>query len=348
MGLPNSSRMTPDQNIPQMRLLLQRFDDLILKLGQSHVVETLASRVHVITSQSTSSQSPVPEKDVVLTISALIHGVEVAGLAVLVELLELVTRGVLPLHGKIGVAIGNVPAAEAASRFLERDLNRSFGRVATDTAEDRRADELELLFSRSWRLLDLHQVKLPIDRAFWIFPFTRSGYEFARLVAPDVTLITHWGKGFSQDGKCSDEWVNSIGGTGVTIELGQNGFDPSQIALGIKTVRRAIDVSMRQAHGETVRDEPVPRAPIYTWGEIVPYPSTGRPVLDQGWHNFKMVHAGERLGRFEGSDIKASVSGPVLFPKYPDPLPDGSYGEAPPAAELIRILREIKDSDLPA
>ena len=60
-----------------------------------------------------------------------------------------------------------------------------------------------------------------------------------------------------------------------------------------------------------------------------------------------MVRAGETLGSFGGVDIKAKVSGPVLFPKYPDARPDGSYGEDPPAAELIRILQEISEDDLP-
>jgi hypothetical protein len=343
----NKPVVGPEQHIPKVRALLRRFDEIVSQELTEYSVESLAPRVHIIEPKSQGLRGP-GANDVIITISALIHGVEVAGLAVLVQLLELVTRGELRLEGRVGIALGNIPAAEAAVRFVERDLNRSFGRTATETAEDRRADELERLFSRSWRLLDLHQVKLPIDRPFWIFPFTRKGYEFARAVGPDVTLITHWGKGFSQDGKCSDEWVNSLGSTGVTIELGQNGFDPSQVSQGIKIVRRAIEIAMFQAAGGTVARPTGSLAPIYTWGEIVPYPQTGEPVLDIGWHNFKIVKAGERLGCFQGHDIKATTTGPVLFPKYPDPLPDGTYAKSPPAAELVRILREISESDLPA
>jgi hypothetical protein len=53
------------------------------------------------------------------------------------------------------------------------------------------------------------------------------------------------------------------------------------------------------------------------------------------------------VGTFNGTDIKASVTGPVLFPKYPDLRSDGAYGDTPPAAELIRVLREISESELP-
>jgi succinylglutamate desuccinylase len=278
----------------------------------------------------------------------MIHGVEVAGLAVLVELLELVTRGELIVDVPVGVALGNIKAALAGVRFVERDLNRSFGRDQAALLEEKRADELERLFTRSARLLDIHQVKLKIDRPFWIFPYTKNGFKFARSVAPEVSVITHWGRGFSQDGQCSDEWVNGRGGAGVTIELGQNGFDPKQIEHGVRVCSRAISLSTSGAVGNPLPNlDSAQAAPIYTWGEIIPYPKTGQPVLNPGWHNFRVVKKGEVLGVFDGSEIKASVSGPVLFPKYPDPRPDGTYGETPPAAELIRILREISEDELP-
>jgi succinylglutamate desuccinylase len=327
---------------------LTQFDALIDEARAHYRVETLAPRVHVLSPK----QSPLPPKetvtkDVALTVTALIHGVEVAGLGVMVEFLELVTRGAVRLEQSLGLALGNIPAALKGVRFVERDLNRSFGRTNIETAEDRRADELEALLSRSRRLLDFHQVKLTIDRPFWIFPYSKSGFEFARLVAPDVTLITHWGKGFSADGKCSDEWLNSVGGVGVTMELGQNGFDSKQISQGVAVIRRAIEVASALDNDESVPPAVGPKAPIFTWGEIIPYPQTGSPVLDPGWHNFKHVKAGERLGEFSGKVITASVSGPVLFPKYPDRLGDGTYGQNPPAAELVRILKEITEAELP-
>jgi hypothetical protein len=71
-------------------------------------------------------------------------------------------------------------------------------------------------------------------------------------------------------------------------------------------------------------------------------------VLTPGWHNFKIARAGETLGVFKEQAIKASVTGPVLFPKYPEPQADGSYGSERPAAELVRILKEISETDLPS
>jgi succinylglutamate desuccinylase len=330
----------------QLETELKRFDDLIGELSRTHVVQTLADHVHIIRPKAIA---PRPEgRDVDLTIAGLIHGVEVAGLAVLVDLLTLVTSGRLAISLSLGVALGNVPAARQQKRFVERDLNRSFGRPDTTSAEDRRADDLERLFSRSHYLLDIHQVKLSCDRPFWIFPYTKSGFAFARAVAPEVSLITHWGKGFSADGQCSDEWTNGHGGSGVTIELGQNGFDEVQIERGVAIACRALEVATAVMNGGLPHDTGGRKAPVYTWAEIVPYPATGAPVLDPDWHNFRIATEGQRLGLFNGQEILAPVTGPVLFPKYPDTSPDGRYGSERPAAELIRILREISEAELPS
>jgi hypothetical protein len=325
---------------------LKRFDDLIQDVSRTHGVETLANQVHIIRPRTIIPRAS--GRDVDLTISGLIHGVEVAGLSVLNEVLSLVTSGRCPLSISVGVALGNLPAARQQKRFVERDLNRSFGRQETSVAEDRRADELERLFGRTRYLLDIHQVKLPCDQPFWIFPYTKTGFVFARAVAPDVPLVTHWGKGFSADGQCSDEWTNRSGGFGVTIELGQNGFDEAQIARGVAAACRSLEVAAAMVGGAVPQNVGTGKAPVYTWAEIVPYPDTGAPVLDPGWHNFKLVNQGQRIGSFDGRELLAPVTGPVLFPKYPDPSADGRYGTDRPAAELMRILREISESELPA
>ena len=326
-----------------------RFDQLIEDISGLFAVETLAPRIHIIHPKAARRTHRAPDRDVNLTLMAIIHGVEVAGLAILNELLAALKSGQLPLEVSIGLALGNIAAAQKGVRFVDRDLNRSFGRESLDTIEDRRADDLETLLARSERLIDFHQVRLKIDRPFWIFPYSKNGYKLARSVAPEVSIITHWGKGFSQEGQCSDEWLNHHGGNGVTMELGQNGFDPAQIAMGLGVVKKALAVVTAAHFGRRERPSKNPPAPLYTWGEIVAYPPTGGPVLDEGWHNFKMVTAGGRLGQFNGQEVCASVSGPVLFPKYPDKIPaNGVYGDKAPAAELIRILKVIDERDLPA
>ena len=327
--------------------MLQRYDDLITALQSQYQVETLAPRTHVIRPKAGGWQG-TSQKPVSLSFTGLIHGTELAGLGVITGLLESIVSGAISIQISLGVAIGNDRAALQGQRFLERDLNRSFARDATSQWEDVRADDLERLLSQSLYLVDFHQVKLPIDRAFWIFPFGRSSFDFARAIAPDISLVTHWGKPFSADGQCSDEYVNKQGGTGITVELGQNGFDPRQIAHGMQIAQWAIQVVTARLSGTPAyRRQPASVGSIYTWAEIVPYPQTGKPVLDAGWHNFAPVAQGQRIGSFAGKDICAGESGFMLFPKYPDQTADGTYGDTAPAAELTRILREIGESNLP-
>lgn len=331
----------------QVESHLAQFDGLVQSLKTRFDIEELAPRIVVIKPKH-YAKAAGEVRDIHLSLTGLIHGVEVAGLSILCKFLAKLDDGTVVLSGPIGVAVGNAQAALNGVRFVERDLNRSFARASVDTAEDRRADELELLFNRTKYLLDFHQVKLPTASPFWIFPYHKEGLSFARAIAPQVPVVTHWGKSFSADGQCSDEYVIKTGACGVTIELGQNGFDPAQIHNGVQVALAALREVRMRVGGET-RGPRIERAlaPIYTWAEVMPYPNTGAPVLDQGWTNFATVTKGQRLGVFQDQEVLAPVDGWLLFPKYPDRKADGTFGLSPPAAELVRIMRRIDERDLP-
>lgn len=332
----------------QVQSMLGHFDHLMTLVAHKFQVECLAPRIFVIQPKTTGQWNGSMDKPIALSLVGLIHGVEVGGLGVLCSLLELLIRDGIDLKISLGIAIGNSAAAQKSVRFVERDLNRSFGREAANLLEEKRADELELMLLRSRYFIDFHQVKLPVTSPFWIFPYTPDGFALARAIGPDVPLITHWGKGFSADGQCSDEFVNRNGGAGTTIELGQNSFEPRQIGLGVQIALQGIAfVSERLAGGFPMSRTVAATAPIYTWGQVIPYPETGAPVLDEGWNNFMPVKKGQRLGEFAGQEIQAAIDGLILFPKYPDPPQDGQYPKTPPAAELVRILKQIDDSELP-
>jgi hypothetical protein len=195
-------------------------------------------------------------------------------------------------------------------------------------------------------LLDIHQVKLPSQTPFWIFPYSRQGFQLARELEGTLPIITHWAGGFSKDGQCTDEFVNNAGGVGITIELGQNGFDPLQIALGSTIARRLINSRLKSSKAPSTVSSAF-AGPLYTWSEVLPYPDTGVPVLDPGWTNFAPVAKGQRLGAWQGHVYAASSDGVVMFPKYPKRLENGDYPSERPAAELVRILRRIEEGQLP-
>ena len=291
--------------------------------------------------------SKIGGKQIGATILAIVHGNEWAGLASVNSVLEHIISGTIQIRYPVAFALGNPQAAIQNKRFLERDLNRSFDRSQTDLLEEKRADQLESILAETAWLLDIHQTRELSAQAFFIFPFTESAFKFARSVGPAHPIVTHWGKPFSAEGRCTDEYVNRKGGTGITIELGRNSFDPYHISVGVD----AILWTLRTA-GELAGFDPLIQlnresrsmGDIYTWAAVVPWPEEGEAVLEPGWFNFKEVNAGQLLGRVGKLEIKAPESGHILFPKYLDPKQDVG---TPRPTELCRIMKKIQAADLP-
>ncbi|WP_244135593.1 succinylglutamate desuccinylase/aspartoacylase domain-containing protein [Burkholderia seminalis] len=273
---------------------------------------------------------------------ALTHGNEYAGLPVLNALCRYVEAGVLTPPSSIGFLLGNVDAARQGARFVERDLNRTFGRAGRDTADDRRAREMEPMMTRARFCVDLHQTIEPSEAPFFVFNYQPTSLQLAHAIAPDTPVVTHWGRPFSAapaGGCTSDEFVQQAGGVALSIELGQKGFGLYQIAAGVRVCLDAITTVGGVIRGAALPPVDACSNPIYTWAHIVPYPD-GEVRLDAGLRNFQPVHVGDRLGIRDGAPLVAGTSGLLLFPKY-----RRSESEPKPA-ELYRVLRQPTFSEL--
>lgn len=288
-------------------------------------------------------------KDIALTLMGITHGNETAGIAVLNQLLALLSSGAVRLQIPVAFLLGNPWAARENKRFLERDLNRSFARKDPRAKEELRARDLMAVLARTDFIVDFHQTTKQSDRPFFIFPYSKPSFAFARELAPRQTIVTHWGKSFSVEGMCSDEYVNSQGGTGISVELGQNGFDPYQIGGGVEAGLWAIRTVTDRWQGGVGDPFAKGRADndpeLYTWASIVPWPEAGFVDLDEGWTNFKPVEAGQRLGTVDGEVLKAPAAGRMLFPKYLTRDQQRVLDSRP--TELCRIMKRIGIEDLP-
>lgn len=111
---------------------------------------------------SFAAQLPGPH----VAITALIHGNEIAGALVLDRLLR---AGLRPSRGRLSLVFGNLDAFArfdrgdpTATRFLDEDLNRVWGRDLLDgprrSLELRRARELRPLIDTVDMLVDLHSM----------------------------------------------------------------------------------------------------------------------------------------------------------------------------------------------
>lgn len=291
-----------------------------------------------------------PGKRIALTLQGITHGNELAGLAVINQILHQILSGLIDLRIPLALVLGNPAAAQANRRFLDRDLNRSFRREQQSLREERRASELAVVLGDSAYLVDFHQVTRPSDRPFFIFPYQAKNYAFARAIGPRHTIVTHWGKPFSSEGMCTDEYVNSCGGTGISFELGQNGFDAYQIAVGVEAGLEAIRAVTAQlergdwGHQNAVLT-PADYGELYTWAEIAPWPEGMYVELRPHWRNFDLVQENDHIATVDGQAMFAKTAGRMLFPKYLTRTDQASLASRP--SELYRLVRAIQDKDLP-
>ncbi len=318
-----------------------------------HTLERIEHLLGRLTSQGWQISTPIelgwqitPPSDLLplprnktygLAILGTVHGNELAGLGVIASFLRDLDEGLLLPRFPMFVAVGNIAAARERLRYLDRDLNRSFARSGRETREDARARELEPFLAGAAWLVDVHQTSSPSDHPFFIFPHTNDGVAFARAIAPEWPIITHWDDHYSRKGRCSDEYVTSTGGIGITVELGEAGMDPYQVAVGAWAVGRATLAVQRQLDGQGWVDRPTAH-PLHTFAATVPFPEHKFHILAHV-RNFTPVVQGQVIGYVRGEPLLAPVTGKVIFPVRPVDLLHLS--DRP--AVLLRILREVGD-----
>ncbi|MBM4253641.1 MAG: succinylglutamate desuccinylase [Deltaproteobacteria bacterium] len=330
---------------------LSRFDDFFTdsgsNLNQQVAFERLTDYAWLVKPRRTGVSLP-KGKDIGLVLMGITHGNEWAGAAVINDTLAHIAAGSINLDIPVAFVLGNPRAARQNKRFVDRDLNRSFARHDASTLEDRRALELMPILERTAYILDFHQTTRRSDRPFFIFPHSAKSHAFARQIMPRLTIVTHWGKPFSAEGMCTDEFVNSRGGTGISIELGQNGLDSYQIAVGVDAAIWSIRAAALNCAGDVdalAARTRLATPEIYTWASTLPWPEAGFVDLVEGLDNFRSVELGERLGAVDDRPLLAPAAGRILFPKYLTRQQQSQQSSRP--TEVLRIMRQITGADLP-
>ena len=304
--------------------------------SESFSVSKLAEHAYLLSPKG--NVTPIAEKPIALTLMAIVHGNEICGVRVLNGFLRQLIDFPWQLSVSVAFVLGNPKAALLGKRFVDYDLNRSFDAKNQSFWETRRAKELsDKVLDRTAFLLDIHQTAEPAESPFFIFPYRPASLEFARHCAVGLPIITHWGGAFSKEGLCTDEYTNQKGGTGITIELGQNGFNHFKESVGMRACLGALIYSQNIAK-EKPNLVPFVEPEVYTWGEVLPWPKHDA-ALDEGWYNFREVEKGQRLGEVGGELLIANSSGYMMFPKYP-------LADQPKPSEICRILRRVALEDL--
>lgn len=300
-----------------------------------------------------SEQNPGPAPDTAqwvlgdapehIVFGMITHGNETGSLPAIKPFIEYIEKE-QDFRGRITIFLGNAAAALRDSRYLEADLNRVFTEQPSPSSERRRAVELSPILESATLLVDFHQTILASHEPFYIFPFHNPGYQWARYLKGAKSLVTrHPNYQFSAGSMCTDEYVLSKGGAGVTLEMGQLGISDWATDLTLTTMKRALKGAAAApsiSQLETlIQTESLPDLDFFE----ITYAEAFRERtmhLSPGWINFESVKAGQLLGKVnEQENFTAPKDGMLLFPKYPprndagearDPVPKEIYNLASP------------------
>lgn len=292
-----------------------------------------------------------------LWLSALVHGDETGGLAVINQVLGNLLSGDIRIDGfALGISIGNVEAARQGRRFIERDLNRSFSCPGIDALEVRRAAQLSPMTKRAKFTIDLHQTVEPSLTPFWVFPDQFQNFCFLQDLNQvlggknpsqnPLPLVSFPLEGFSVDGRTLLEEVfvsartrgSSNQPVAVGIELGQKGCASPQVQFGCSLVRAAIElVREYQLKGLKSFDSGKLDDSACVYQIDRPIMSGNGAALVPGLQNFMDVHEGQVIARSSSGDILCPLDAKILFPKY------GELALVSPELADLAVPRKISD-----
>lgn len=256
--------------------------------------------------------------EVTAGLMALVHGNEILGLPILNQTLENLLSGKLKTTSELYFALGNVPAAHADKRFLEKDLNRCFNENSEATLENRRALVLEKHFLDNVDyLLDIHQTVQKSDTAFFIFQYSSLNcFSHLSLINTNTPTILQFENIGDQKGLSSDEYVRLRRRFGTTLELAQIGLNQTYFDLGYAACEKLIS-KLAEVKTYSNNNKPYSEKLNFEIFEIANriVADEDQSILNNTLKNFSFVEKGQPIGQSEKASILAPESGLLLFPK---------------------------------
>lgn len=277
--------------------------------------------------------------------SSIIHGNEIGSIPGVVSAVKKISSNNQYEDIKITFILGNKNAALQNMRYIERDLNRSFDTESTDTAEHKRAKEIEKILNTADIFIDFHQTIMPSQSPFYIFPFHAQSYYWARTIHASKNLVTRsQGESFSPLGKCSDEYCHKRDIPAITIELGQAGINSETTQSVEDIIFKTLDAASLIVKNHKIEDlsSKSEEIDIYLIKKRLKFEK--RDVrLKEGFYNFCPIRSGELIGKDEDTQesIFSEMTGYTLFPAYPEKKGDGYYNPK----KFDTLLHIVQKSD---
>lgn len=244
----------------------------------------------------TTRNSGVPGPHVVLV--SLVHGNEIAGAAILAELLR---AQFMPLRGKLTLGFANLaafdrftPQSPLASRYVEEDLNRVWDDLqlfgVRRSLELNRAREIRPLVDTADILLDLHTMLWPSCPVLLCGP-TTHGRELAMTLGTPATVIADSGHA---GGKRLIDYGRFSEAAGILAEAGQH-WELAALTQTRATVRALL------RHAGMLLAPPPPPSPV-TFAKVTHAITarTNRFVFLRNFHGGEIIPAAGTLIAHDG------------------------------------------------
>ena len=276
-----------------------------------------------------------------LVFGVMIHGDEFGSLPAAVALVEGLILGQINFGGRLTVFVGNPEAARKNRRFLQADLNRVFLDTKHDRHEDKIAKRLMPILDTADLFVDFHQTILPTRQPFYICGWRQDSWRWARVLGSASVWVTRDPSiPFSDDTRCSDEYVVARGKPALTVELSQQGFNEPAEEICMSTMCRAMRAADAVEGGHSLVDLAEQAEPLtFFTGSHAERFATPDLALTDGLVNFQPVKEGQDLARDDSPPLIVPHDGMLLFPKYPQR--DDGLAIPPWPKEIFRVITPL-------
>lgn len=250
----------------------------------------------------------------IVTIIGSIHGNEKIGALAINKLKQLIKKENFP--GKINFIFGNPYAHKKNKRFLRHDMNRLFkpGGVKLGkrpSLEQKRAYKISKILDKTDFMLDIHSTQKP-SVPFVYCKLSLRHLELARIFETKFIVGPAKGAKITSLNACTDDYVNSRGGVGITYESGWN--------RDLKVLNRVVQKTkyFLQITGCThlkIKTRKNKTKPIIVtlYKEIIP--KTNAFGLAKDFKNFDFVKKGGLIARDGKKQITVKQGSYIIFPK---------------------------------
>lgn len=243
-----------------------------------------------------------------IAVVCLTHGNEIGGFYSILQFLDTCSPG--QLEGKdLTILCANPQAAIAGKRFIDTDLNRSFGVQKPKSQEEHRATQLYPILEKVDLVIDLHQTLGETLTPFYVIYLNQQNLRLSYHCNPELPAVGYRGRQFSADGQGLTTWTTLRGIPAVVVELGKTGRNSTQEKLGASIIFKALTFDPEKHKQQTEN--------IYEMVDGIEA-QTDATVLIPDLASFQEVRAGETLA--ENPEYKAKEDCLLFLPRYSRPL----------------------------